>query len=43
MFLAPITATFQVTAMNEVYKVSENKGRLGDLTKSARNKTHKGK
>jgi hypothetical protein len=28
---------------NEVYKVGENKGRRGDLTKSARNKSHKGK
>jgi hypothetical protein len=43
MFLDPIIVTIQVTAMNEVYKVGENKGRRGDLTKSARNKSHKGK
>jgi hypothetical protein len=43
MLLAPITVTIQVTAMNEVYKVGENKGRRGDVTKSARNKSHKGK
>lgn len=43
MLLAPIIVTIQVTAMNEVYKVGENKGRRGGLTKSARNKSHEGK
>lgn len=40
MLLTPITVTVQVTAMSEV---GENKGRQGNLTRSVRNKSHKGK